>query len=64
MGRRGSRSRRCGTGRARGRERARAQGRAGRATGRYAGLGEGFEEPRRMPEFGVHGGYDIQDGRP
>ncbi|TXJ72673.1 cobaltochelatase subunit CobN [Streptomyces lavendulae] len=26
--------------------------------------GEGFEEPRRMPEFGVHGGYEIQDGRP
>ncbi|MER7920903.1 MULTISPECIES: cobaltochelatase subunit CobN [unclassified Streptomyces] len=26
--------------------------------------GEGFEEPRRMPEFGVHGGYAIQDGRP
>ncbi|WP_330258578.1 cobaltochelatase subunit CobN [Streptomyces murinus] len=26
--------------------------------------GEGFEEPRRMPEFGVHGGYEVQDGRP
>ncbi|MER8120424.1 cobaltochelatase subunit CobN [Streptomyces sp. NPDC094031] len=26
--------------------------------------GEGFEEPRRMPEFGVHGGYEIQEGRP
>ncbi|RRQ70575.1 cobaltochelatase subunit CobN [Streptomyces griseofuscus] len=26
--------------------------------------GEGFEEPRRMPEFGVHGGYEVRDGRP
>ncbi|MEU1654597.1 cobaltochelatase subunit CobN [Streptomyces griseofuscus] len=26
--------------------------------------GEGFEEPRRMPEFGLHGGYEVRDGRP
>ncbi|MFI9241038.1 cobaltochelatase subunit CobN [Streptomyces sp. NPDC053086] len=26
--------------------------------------GEGFEEPRRMPEFGVHGGYEVREGRP
>ncbi|MEV6938869.1 cobaltochelatase subunit CobN, partial [Streptomyces sp. NPDC051132] len=26
--------------------------------------GEGFEEPRRMPEFGVHGAYEVRDGRP
>ncbi len=26
--------------------------------------GEGFEQPRRMPEFGVHGSRDLVDGRP
>jgi cobaltochelatase CobN len=26
--------------------------------------GEGFEPPRRMPEYGVHGSYAYQEGRP
>ncbi|MEU4876793.1 cobaltochelatase subunit CobN [Streptomyces sp. NPDC021608] len=26
--------------------------------------GEGFEEPRAMPEFGVHGSHEQRDGRP
>lgn len=26
--------------------------------------GEGFEQPRRMPEFGVHGSRAVQPGRP
>ncbi|MGW7241303.1 cobaltochelatase subunit CobN [Streptomyces sp. NPDC054804] len=26
--------------------------------------GEGFAEPQRMPEFGVHGAYQIRAGRP
>ncbi|MGW7420618.1 cobaltochelatase subunit CobN [Streptomyces sp. NPDC054813] len=26
--------------------------------------GEGFAEPQKMPEFGVHGSYQIQAGRP
>ncbi|MEU1162601.1 cobaltochelatase subunit CobN [Streptomyces sp. NPDC005921] len=26
--------------------------------------GEGFDEPRKMPEYGVHGSYEVRDGRP
>ncbi|MCH0558637.1 MULTISPECIES: cobaltochelatase subunit CobN [Streptomyces] len=26
--------------------------------------GEGFEAPRKMPEYGVHGSYRLQQGRP
>ncbi|MFF0462450.1 cobaltochelatase subunit CobN [Streptomyces mexicanus] len=26
--------------------------------------GEGFAEPRKMPQYGVHGTYEVRDGRP
>ncbi|MFG3290352.1 cobaltochelatase subunit CobN [Streptomyces sp. NPDC048179] len=26
--------------------------------------GEGFDEPRKMPEYGVHGSYEVRGGRP
>ncbi|MER6469864.1 cobaltochelatase subunit CobN [Streptomyces collinus] len=26
--------------------------------------GEGFEEPQGMPEYGVHGAYELREGRP